>query len=206
MAKVYSTLGTAVLSAAAGSIINLYLLRIGGILSTLCLFGLLFWLMGERDSSKRYYLLHAFAFMKGVSLGPLLGYALNVQGGQALIWQAFIGTALVFGTFSAGALIAPSRSYLYLGSFLASGLSLLFYITILLFIWPTSYLYYVTLYFGLLMFVGFIIFDTQKMIERAKSGERDYISDTLELFIDFVGLFVRILILLLDRDGKKNKN
>ena len=45
------------------------------------------------------------------------------------------------------------------------------------------------------MFIGYILFDTQMIIERADRGDYDYIKHSLDLFVDLIGLFVRLLII-----------
>ena len=52
------------------------------------------------------------------------------------------------------------------------------------------------LYFGLLVFVGYIVVDTQDIIEKAHYGDLDYVKHSLTLFVDFVAVFVRVLIIM----------
>jgi len=55
------------------------------------------------------------------------------------------------------------------------------------------------------MFMGYIIFDTQMIIEDAHSGRKDFVAHALELLIDFVGVFVRLLIILQRNAQKKSE-
>ncbi|MEJ1872745.1 Bax inhibitor-1 family protein, partial [Escherichia coli] len=65
------------------------------------------------------------------------------------------------------------------------------------------------LYFGLLVFVGYMVVDTQDIIEKAHLGDLDYVKHALTLFTDFIAVFVRILIIMLknsaEREEKKKK-
>lgn len=55
------------------------------------------------------------------------------------------------------------------------------------------------MYLGLLVFVGYIVVDTQEIIEKAHLGDLDYVKHALTLFTDFVAVFVRILIIMVRR-------
>lgn len=55
------------------------------------------------------------------------------------------------------------------------------------------------LYFGLLVFVGYIVVDTQEIIEKAHLGDMDYVKHALTLFTDFAAVFVRILIIMVSQ-------
>lgn len=58
------------------------------------------------------------------------------------------------------------------------------------------------LYFGLLVFVGYIVVDTQDIIEKAHFGDLDYVKHALTLFTDFVAVFVRILIIMVSQNAR----
>ena len=49
------------------------------------------------------------------------------------------------------------------------------------------------------MFCGFIMFDTQLIIRKARNGDKDFIAHSLDLFIDFVQVFRKVLILLMQK-------
>ncbi len=94
------------------------------------------------------------------------------------------------------ALMTERRSQLYLGGLLASGLGILSLMGLANAFIGSSGMYDVEVYLGLLVFAGFVVFDTQVMVERAEQGRRDVPVDALMLFTDLFGVFVRLLIIL----------
>jgi len=205
LVNVYAALTATVLAAAVGSLVYLSF-GIGGAWSLLVGFGLLIWLASvpAQEAEKRMSILAGFGFVQGLSLGPLIDFVIDID--PQIIATAFVGSVVVFGCFSACALFAERRSYLYLGGMLSSALSLLVVLSFLNMFFRSTAFANVSVYFGLMLFSGFIIFDTQLMVERAERGHMDYVSDALQLFLDFVNIFVRILIILAkNRDGNNNK-
>ena len=49
------------------------------------------------------------------------------------------------------------------------------------------------------------MFDTQLIIRKARMGDRDFIAHSLDLFIDFVQVFRKVLILLMQKEDRDNK-
>ncbi|MBN3310578.1 BI1 inhibitor, partial [Amia calva] len=55
---------------------------------------------------------------------------------------------------------------------------------------------YAHMYLGLALMCGFVLFDTQLIIEKAEMGDKDYIWHCVDLFLDFVTIFRKLMIIL----------
>ncbi|KAI9296302.1 hypothetical protein K502DRAFT_323870 [Neoconidiobolus thromboides FSU 785] len=64
---------------------------------------------------------------------------------------------------------------------------------------------FVNLYLGVIIFSAYIIYDTQVIVEKASQGFSDVIIDSLNLFVDFIGLLVRLIILLSKNQQDKER-
>jgi len=206
LAKVYSTLGVALAAAALGAAVDMYL-KLGGILSSVAMIGLMIYLaldQNKHEHTRRIAVLGAFGFLQGLTLGPLMTHTLHVD--PSIIVTAFLATTTIFACFTAAALVAKRRSYLYLGGILSSMLSALMLLAVVSMFTSNPWLRSVQLYAGLAMFCGYILFDTQVIIEKVSAGDNDFVWHSVELFIDFVAVFVRIVAILLEfSDNKKKK-
>eukprot|EP01106_Pelomyxa_sp_JSP_P016419 TRINITY_DN610_c0_g2_i4.p2 TRINITY_DN610_c0_g2~~TRINITY_DN610_c0_g2_i4.p2 ORF type:complete len:168 (+),score=30.77 TRINITY_DN610_c0_g2_i4:46-549(+) len=155
----------------------------------------------------RAVMMLADAFFVGSSCGPLIRFYLVID--QSIITSAFLGTVAVFACFTASALLAKRRSYLYLGGMLSSGLTLLVWMPLLRMLFGVGGVQ-LELWLGLLVFSGFIVFDTQMIIERSFSGQADPVLDALNLFLDFVNVFIRLVRLIAklssNKDSKKSSS
>ncbi len=129
--------------------------------------------------------------------GPLLDYAIRLN--PAIIPNAFLMCSLIFACFTGAALYAPDGQYLYLGGSLLSGMSMLFWMAFLNIFFQSQLLFQAYIWGGLLLFCGFVMWDTQMIIEKHRRGDRDYIMHSLDLFIDFMQIFRKILILLMQK-------
>ena len=61
------------------------------------------------------------------------------------------------------------------------------------------------LYGGVCVMSGFVCYDTQLIVARYEAGDRDFIHHSLDLFLDFVSLFRKILIILSKKENDKEK-
>ncbi|KAI5655782.1 hypothetical protein M9H77_32969 [Catharanthus roseus] len=207
--QVYLTLCCALVASAVGAYLHI-LWNIGGFLTTLGCMGSIIWLLATPpyEEQKRVGLLMASAVFEGASIGPLIELAIDFD--PSILVSSVVGCAVAFGCFSAAAMVARRREFLYLAGVLSSGLSILFWLHFASSIFGGSAaLFKFELYFGLLVFVGYIVVDTQDMIEKAHYGDLDYVKHALTLFTDFIAVFVRILIIMLknasDKEEKKKK-
>merc|ERR1711962_174279 len=156
-----------------------------------------------KNRGMRMGMLLGFAFLTGLGLGPLLQMAIMMN--PSLVPSAMMLTSVIFAGFTGAALFAPDGKYLYLGGTLLSGLNSLLVLGLLNTFFRSQLLFQAHLYIGLLVFCGFIVFDTQVIIRKAKNGDRDFIAHSLDLFIDFVQIFRKVLILLMQKESKKDE-
>lgn len=203
--KVYQTLTAALAVAGVGVYLHL-LWGFGGLLTGLGALAVTIWLMATPSSpseeGKRLKLLASAAFLHGASIGPLVGHVIDID--SSILVTAFVGTACIFACFSGAALLARRRELLFLGGILSSAVSLLLWLGVASFFFGGSSAYFaIELYGGLLVFIGYVLFDTQMIIERADLGDFDYVKHSMDLFVDFIGLFVRLLIILAKNSGQK---
>jgi len=211
--NVYSCLTMSVLSAAAGAYVHLFtdLLRGGGLIMGLVSFGLAIGLHMTPDNGKnrgqRLAMLLGFAFVSGLSSGPLLDLAIRIN--PTILPNALALAGVIFASFSGAALMAPEGHYLYLGGTLVSGLSALFWMGLANIFFQSQMLFQLHMWVSLAVFCGFVMWDTQMIILKKRRGDNDFIGHSLELFIDFVQIVKNIIVLLInkeDRDKKKRRN
>jgi FtsH-binding integral membrane protein len=204
---VYATLLATSVAAAVGVYVQ-GLLNLNNFLFTLLGFGCLFYVgmteHSKQNVAKRLAALTAFGFLQGLSIGPLVNIAFDID--QSVVYYALFASLAVFASFSLCAMFAQRRSMLFLGGIFSSFFNLIFWSYLLNLFFRSSFPVLLNLYGGLFVFALYVIYDTQLTIERRFSGDDDFIKHSLDLFMDLVSLFVRILIILLKNKEKKRKS
>ncbi|XP_053983732.1 probable Bax inhibitor 1 [Hylaeus anthracinus] len=210
--NVYACLSMSTISAAAGAYVHLYTeLLQANLLTTLGTFGLLLGLISTPDNGKNQKLrlgyLLGFAFLSGLGLGPLFQMIIAIN--PSIIVTALMGTTVVFVSFSISSLLAERGRWLYLGGILISLLNIMVLFSFLNLFLRWSLFHQTHLYGGLFLMCGFVIYDTQLIVEKFHAGSKDFILHSLDLFIDFIGIFRHLLIILtqkeLSTDNQRNK-
>jgi FtsH-binding integral membrane protein len=200
--KVYATLLLAVACAAAGAAFDSVVWQVGGMITTLgalAAMGLLATTpAGPTTLRRRTLLLCLFSALQGASLGPLLNLAIFVD--PSLVAVAFGGAALVFASFSLAALVTRRRWALALTGVLSTAVTSFLWLHAAAYLLPRSAFMLralsLELYLGTCVFAGFVLVDTQRIVEKASAGSDDHVAHALDLFVDLVALFARLLAIL----------
>ena len=192
--KVYGlltlSLGTAVLGAMMGQgmspglMLPLFLVEIG----------LIFFAMAVRRKPVwNIVALFAFTSVSGLTLGPVM----NVYN-AGVIQEALVLTLLIFGALTMY-VITSKKDFSFLGGFLVMGLVLVLVGSLLnIFLFQSPMGEFVIAGAGVLLFSGFILYDTSNILRNYEV--EDYTSATLALYLDIINLFLFLLRLLNNRN------
>lgn len=212
LSKVYACLTATCAAATIGALIHLQGIWEAGMLSSLIPLGLVLGLVFTPDNGKNFntrlgMLLALGAFM-GHSMGLMLEQVMIIN--PAIIVTALVGTTTIFTCLSASAVLAKRGSYLFLGGILFSTLSAMAFISLGNLLFRSYFVQEVTLYIGLAVMSGFVLFDTQMIMEKHRMGSNDCIAHAMDLFYDVISIFRRLLIILTQKEQnnerKKKRN
>lgn len=207
--QVYSTLAMATLAAGAGSYIHLFTnFMAGGILTALGAmgFGMALYMTPDdgKNTQKRLGYLMGFAGCTGLAMGPLLEVAIHLN--PRIIPMSFVSTCLVFASFSLSSIFSNHGKWLYMGGALMSMLTVMMFMSIVNLFIGSYYLFQIQLYLGLIVFCVFVMYDTATIITKRRMGDTDYIRHAMLLFIDFVDIFQRLLVILMQKERNSSNN
>lgn len=206
--NVYACLTLSTLLAAAGAYVHIFTnILSAGLFSTLAAVGLLITLYCTPDNGKNMnmrlgYLL-GFAFFTGMGMGPLLDFVIRVD--PSIIVSALVGTVVIFASFTLSVLFSQRGYWLFLFGPLSTILSTLLLLSFANILFGSYLLYQLNLYLGLVAMCGFVIYDTCLIMEKRRMGDKDFVTHSIDLFIDFIGIFKRILIILTEKEDDRRR-
>ena len=95
------------------------------------------------------------------------------------------------------------KDFSSMGAFLFTALSMLIVASLIQIFVQIRLLYLIELYGGLIIFCIYLIYDVQLIVGKGnnKFGEDDYILAALNLYLDIIGIFVRILAIFGTKDN-----
>jgi len=144
------------------------------------------------------------AGFEGMSISPIMHTAL-IYYPTALSEAALVSLA-VFASFSVAAIFARRREFFYLSGVIGTVSLILFFGSILNLFLRTQMLYNMQVYMGLGVLTLYVLVDTQVMIERYETcGNENFVRPACDLFSDLIGVFIRILIILMRKSSEQPK-
>lgn len=206
--KVYGTLSISCMSAVASclimpvALVNNFAFNILSVIATIGLLITMYFNKGNQNHGTKFLCLVAIALIDGAQLKPLVAYAGEID--PMIVVNALIYTASIFISFTLLSLKTERRSMLFLGGIISSVMMGMLFGSIFSLITGVgfiSYLGYNIIMLG--VFSLYVIYDTQMIIEKAHMNDFDYTFHALELFIDLVEIFVRILRILIALSKEK---
>jgi FtsH-binding integral membrane protein len=153
--------------------------------------------IANQGAAVGYALLAVLAGVTGLFFGPtIMFYA--AHGGIGVVYQAFGLTVGIFGGLTAYVFITK-KDFSFLGGLLWMGIFALIAFGVLgMFINFSFNVRHAMTLAGVLLFVGFILYDTSNILHHYR--EDQYVVAAVAIYLDFVILFMKLLRLLGRRD------
>ena len=192
--KVYSLLamsmGTAAIGAYLGSGPLLLLVAPNMMLFFILQIGLIFFAsFAARKPGLNMIALFSFTTVSGLTLGPLL-----YQVGPSIAAEAFGLTAVTFAGLSMY-VVYSKKDFSFMSGFLMTGLIVLVVGGLLnMFFIQSGMMHFVMSGASVLLFSGFILYDTSNILRYY--GTDEHVSATLALYLDVLNLFIALLSIL----------
>ena len=192
--KVYSLLamsmGTAAVGAYLGSGPLLLLVAPNMMLFFILQIGLIFFAsFAARKPGLNMIALFSFTTVSGLTLGPLL-----YQVGPSIAAEAFGLTAVTFAGLSMY-VVYSKKDFSFMSGFLMTGLIVLVVGGLLnMFFIQSGMMHFVMSGASVLLFSGFILYDTSNILRYY--GTDEHVSATLALYLDVLNLFIALLSIL----------
>jgi len=192
--KVYSLLAMSMGSAAVGAYLGsgplLLLVAPNMMLFFILQIALIFFAsFAARKPGLNMVALFSFTTVSGLTLGPLL-----YQVGPSIAAEAFALTAITFAGLSMY-VVYSKKDFSFMSGFLMTGLIVLVVGGLLnMFFIQSGMMHFVMSGASVLLFSGFILYDTSNILRYY--GTDEYVSATLALYLDVLNLFIALLSIL----------
>jgi len=142
--------------------------------------------------------LFTYAALSGFTLAVVLERYLS-RGQSDIIWQAAAICAAIFTVLSAYVHVTK-QDFNWMGGFLIVGLIGLLVSGIAFLFWPNSFAIFLWSCVSAVLFSGYILYDTSRIILKFDTDE--VVAAVLELYLDIINLFLDLLRILSYLKGK----
>ena len=174
------------------------------IMAPLLMFGVmiaaLFGVTALRNSAWGVPALFGFTFIAGLMLAPILSIAVGFRNGGQLVGLAGGMTAAIFFAM-AGLATVTKRDFSFLGKFLFVGLVLLIVASLANLFFQVPAVSLTISAVAVLIFSLYLLYDVSNIV---RGGETNYITATLNLFLDVYNIFISLLNLLMAFSGQRD--
>ena len=141
----------------------------------------------------------AFCGLEGLALAPLINMA-----GMPIVYNALAATGVMMGLLGYYAYSTPTSDFLSWGGTLSMALCGLIGVSFVNMFWPSPMMMNLSLYGGLLLFGGFVLYDTQKLLHNAETRQQwDPINESIGIYLDAIIIFQKLLIIFMQNKKKK---
>jgi FtsH-binding integral membrane protein len=164
------------------------------------------WTPPEKTVQKHLFWL-AFNACQAATLSPLFFY------NPAILSRAALYTVGIVGSISWVGATATTDKYLNLGGPLLAGVTVVALSSLAPMVLPMglralALSEIISLYGGLAVFGGFVLYDTQKILKHARLADQglmkaDPINESLSLELDMINIFIRLVQILSMQNNKK---
>jgi FtsH-binding integral membrane protein len=144
--------------------------------------------------------LFGFTFIAGLMLAPILTVAAGFRNGGQLVAVAGGMTAAIFFAMAAIATVTK-RDFSFLGKFLFVGLIVLVVASLANLFFQVPAVSLTISAVAVLLFSMYLLHDVSRIV---RGGETNYITATLNLFLDVYNIFISLLNLLLAFSGQRD--
>ena len=162
--------------------------------------GALFAVTALRNSAWGVPALFGFTFIAGLMLAPILSVAGGFRNGGQLVALAGGMTAAIFFAMAAIATVTK-RDFSFLGKFLFVGLIVLVVASLANLFFQVPAVSLTISAVAVLLFSMYLLHDVSNIV---RGGETNYITATLNLFLDVYNIFISLLNLLLAFSGQRD--
>ncbi|HEY7787211.1 MAG TPA: Bax inhibitor-1/YccA family protein [Casimicrobiaceae bacterium] len=162
--------------------------------------GALFGVTALRNSAWGVPALFGFTFIAGLMLAPMLSVAAGFRNGGQLVALAGGMTAAIFLAMAAIATVSK-RDFSFLGKFLFIGLVLVIVASLANLFFRIPALSVTISAIAVLVFSAYLLHDVSKIV---RGGETNYITATLNLFLDVYNIFISLLNILMIFSGQRD--
>lgn len=155
-------------------------------------FGFIFAIEKTKNSTIGVFVLLGFTFFMGLLLSRLISHTLGYSNGSSLIMIAFGGTASIFVVMATVATVSK-RDFSAIGKWLFVGVLVLIVANVANIFLQLPALQLTVSVIAIGIFSAYILHDVQQVIN---GGETNYITATLNIYLDIYNIFSNLLSIL----------